>query len=92
MSNRKSFFAGIGVSSTIGVLLLMLSGAVIPKSQNHYENMGSNVSSAPVMHVACSADGSVVYLSDKTRVMRSRNYGSDWQIVMTRFKSESSQE
>ena len=92
MSNRKSFLAGIGISLVIVFLLLILSGAVIPKSQNYYEDMGRNSNRIPSMHVACSADGSVVYISDDKRVMRSKDYGNDWKILMTNRQSESSRD
>ena len=92
MSNRKSFTTGILVSLAAIFALLTLTGAVKPKSKNYYSSMGFNGTQPPAMHVACSADGSVVYISDETRVMRSRDYGNDWEIIITRVKSESSQE
>ncbi len=91
MSNRKSFFAGIGVTVTLGFLVLMLSGAVKTKTPNYYEHMSSHIPEAPAINVACSADGSTVYIADRARVMRSQNYGSDWEIVMTQFKWEGNQ-
>jgi hypothetical protein len=70
----------------------MLSGAVKPKTQNYYEHMSSNIPDAPAINVTCSADGCTVYIADRGRVMRSRNYGTDWEIVMTQFKWEGPQE
>ncbi len=90
MSNRKSFLAGIAVALMAAFTLLMLSGAVVKKSPNYYQAMGGN-NDYSAMHVACNSSGSTVYITDETRVMRSRDHGESWQIVMTSSQRESTQ-
>jgi hypothetical protein len=36
-----------------------------------------------MLNVACSADGSQVYVGDYDRVYHSGNFGKDWDIVLS---------
>ncbi len=88
MSSRNSFFTGALVSFTAAFALLMLTGAVSVKTGNYKSDMGLSGMPASAMHVVCSADGRTVYISDETRVLRSRDYGDNWTTVMTSRSSE----
>ena len=88
MSNRNSFIAGILVSLAAVFFLLMLTGAISTKSNNYKSDMGLWGSTASAMHVACSADGRVVYVADESRVLCSKDYGGGWKIVMTSKTAE----
>jgi hypothetical protein len=90
MYKTRSFFMGVVVSLAIVFSLLMLSGAVVKQTPNYYPSMRGQ-SNYPAIHVACSSDGRTVYIADEERVMRSKDFGDDWVIVMTSMKSESSQ-
>ena len=88
MSNRKSFIAGVLVTLAAVFALLMLTGAVNSKTENLKSDMGINLRGT-AMYVACSSDGSVVYVSDDSRIMRSKDFGANWDIVLTRRGNES---
>ena len=91
MSDRKSFFMGISFSLVVVLLLLLLTGAVAPKSPNYFNGM-RGLPNYPSLEVECSSDGRIVYIADKTRVMRSKDFGDNWEIIMTSDKRESTQE
>jgi len=91
---------GVLVTLTAAFSLLLLSGAVTNKSPNYYSetNKSPNYYSDMrghanyrTIHVACSSNGSVVYISDKERVMRSKDFGDNWEIVMTTDHEEKAQ-
>jgi len=79
MSYRKGFFMGITLSLVAILLLLVLTGAVAPKSPNYHSLFRSNSS----LEIECSSDGSIVYIADETRILRSKDFGNNWEIIMT---------
>ena len=92
MSNRKSFITGVLVTLAAVFVLLMLSGAVTSKTANYKSDVGIRGATAAAMHVACNSGGSVLYVADASRVMRSRDYGSSWEVILTSRKEESSKQ
>jgi hypothetical protein len=91
MLNRKSFFMGVVASLVLVLSLLLLTGAVTPNSPNYFNGM-RGLTDYPCLEVECSSNGSVVYIADETRVMRSMDFGRNWEVIMTSNKREHSEE
>ena len=83
MQGKRLFIKGFLTAVVASVLLVFVVGAV----RHDTENYGKNIDLAyhPI-DIACSSDGSVVYLCQGTTVYRSMNAGDDWHAVFTSKK------
>ena len=86
-----TFMVGVLVTLAAVFVLLMLTGAVSSRTQNYKSDMGIGGATAAAMQVACNSSGSTIYLTDDARVLRSRDYGSNWEVVLTNRKGESTE-
>ena len=91
MAKNKDFFMGVLVSIVVMFSLLLLTGAVNNKTPNYSSNM-RNLTNYNSIHVACSSDGNIVYIADAGKVMRSKDFGENWQTVITSNNKESTQQ
>jgi hypothetical protein len=80
MRNNKDFIIGamLGIFMVISILFLM--GTVNMDASNVSEHLGSNY---PSLSLTCSDDGKVIYAADNSRIYASKNFGRDWEIVLT---------
>lgn len=80
MRNKKDLIIGtiLGLFMVISILFLM--GAVNMNASNVAEHLGANY---PSLSLTCSDDGKIIYAADNTRVYASKNFGRDWEIVLT---------
>jgi len=80
MRNRKELILGV----VLGVLMILVAlssmGAIKLGTSNVDPYLGSNY---PTLNIACSNDGSVVYVAGYARIYVSKNFGQDWEVVMT---------
>lgn len=79
MKITKDTLLGFGLGIAVFGSVLVLTGAVERNTSNVEPLLGSNY---PTLNVACSADGSSVYVGAYNRVYRSRNSGKDWEVVL----------
>ena len=79
---KTEFVSGFAVAMAIMISLLLLTGAISPKTDNYHEKMKVTPEQASI-NIACSADGKIVYVADGARVLGSYDFGNNWKIVMT---------
>jgi photosystem II stability/assembly factor-like uncharacterized protein len=80
MKINKEIMLGIVLGMAILGSVFFLMGAVDKNTANIDTRL---VSQYPMLNVACSADGSQVYVGDYDRVYRSGNFGKDWTIILS---------
>jgi hypothetical protein len=80
MNITKEFILGIVLGIAIFGSIFFLMGAIDTSTSNIDAHL---VSHNPMLNVACSADGSQVYVGDYDRVYHSGNFGKDWDIVLS---------
>jgi len=80
MKITKEIMFGIVLGMAIFGSVFFLMGAIDKNTSNIDANLGSQ---HPMLNVACSADGSQVYVGDYDRVYHSGNFGKDWDIVLS---------
>ncbi len=83
MKTTKEFVLGIILGMAIFGSIFFIMGAIDTSTSNIDTRL---VSQYPMLNVACSADGSQVYVGDYDRVYHSGNYGKDWNIVLSGHK------
>lgn len=79
---RKRYIAVVWTALLITLMLMIITGAVNRERQNVVRDFSANGSAA--FSVACSSDGRTVYVGDGDMVMVSKDYGSNWEVVVTR--------
>jgi len=87
MKLTKDTLLGMLLGMALLVSVLFLTGAVNRNSANVMPLLGSNY---PTLNVACSADGSNVYVGAYGAVYFSSNFGKDWQVVLSDQQRQSS--
>jgi hypothetical protein len=80
MKITKEIMLGIVLGMAILGSVFILMGAIDKNTSNIDTRL---VSQYPMLNVACSADGSQVYVGDYDRVYHSGNFGKDWTIVLS---------
>lgn len=83
MKITKETMLGIVLGMVIFGSLFFLMGAIDKNTSNIATQLGSEY---PILNVACSADGSQVYVGAYDRIYHSGNFGKDWNIVLSGTK------
>ena len=84
---KTEFITVLMVAMVIITSLLLLTGAVSLKTENYHKRMLVRPEKASI-NIACSADGKVVYIADGARVLRSKDCGENWEVVITSHSDE----
>ncbi len=85
MKITKEIMLGIVLGMAILGSVFFLMGAIDKSTPNIDSNLGSQY---PMLNVACSADGSQVYVGDYNQVYHSGNFGKDWNVVLSAVRKQ----
>lgn len=80
MKITKKTLLSIALSIVIFGSIFFIMGAVSKDTENIDSRLGSQY---PILNVACSSDGSQVYVGAYDRIYHSDNFGKDWRVVLS---------
>ena len=84
---KTEFITGFMFAVVVITSLLLLTGAISPKTENYHKRMLVRPEKASI-NIACSEDGKLVYIADGARVLRSTDGGENWQVIITSDSDE----